>query len=424
MRTCSFICVFVLLAVSNVLAAEAVTYSGKIGALSVIVELAKGKSGKFEAGRYAYMSKGTDIPLHVKADSNGVLTIAEEKPCTEALCKGSDDKVADDAPIGASWTLKADQNDLSGQWVDKESGKTLPVRLQSKGSRSIQDDGEILEEISPDTVGSGRPGPLVLKPADLPYDFLKMHVPLKPGAVKSIGGSSYRMDQEPRLGGLDYPTVLTLRGGNPGPVNEYLAQQRLQFELSSFSCLSRAYLGLGWSGMGGEGSSGFDGGSQVVVNHLSARLIGITESGSFDCGGAHPDNFSNFRLADARTGKALLPEKFLRGWVAKDADGNAVNPSQSTAGKDFTWGPSDELIAYIKKNREKMDDDSERDCGYDDLIGQNLGIYFTQDSLVFMLQGLPHVNFACGYDMVTVSLKEARPLLTVKGASYFEALDR
>lgn len=424
MRTGYLCCVFVLLAVSNVVAAEAVTYSGKIGTLSVIVELATGKSGKFEAGRYAYMSKGTDIPLHVKAGSDGVLTISEEKPCTEVLCKAPDDKVADDAPIGATWSLKADKNDFSGQWVDKESGKTLPIRLQPKGRRSIRDDGDILDDIAPDAVGSGRPDPLVLKPSDLPYDFLKMDTPLRPGAVTRIGASSYRMDQDPRLAGPDYPTVLTLSGGNPGPVNKYLAQQRLQFELSSFSCLSRAYLGLGWSGMGGEGTSGFDGGGQVVVNHLSSRLIGITESGSFDCGGAHPDNFSNFRLADARTGEALVPEKLLRGWVPKDGDGKTVDPAQSTAGMDFTWGPSDELIGYVKKNRDKMDDESERDCGYDDLIGQYLGIYFTQDSLVFMLQGLPHVNFACGYDMVTVPLKEARPLLTAKGASYFEALDR
>jgi hypothetical protein len=424
MRTSALSCVVFLLLASNAAASEALTYSGKIGNLSVIVELAKGKSGSFEAGRYAYMSKGTDIPLHVKSGSNGVLTISEEKPCTEALCKGSDDKVAEDAPIGATWTLKADKNDLSGQWANKESGKTLPIRLQPEGNRTIRDDGDILEAMAPDAADSGRPEPLVLKPADLPYDFLKMASPLKPGAVTSIGAFSYRMDQDARLGDLEYPTVLTFGGQNPAPVNTYLAQQRLQFELSSFSCQSRAYLGLGWSGMGGDGSNGFDGGSQVEVNLLGSRLIGLTESGSFDCGGAHSDNFSNFRLADARTGEALIPEKLLRGWVAKDGDGNTVDPSKSPPGTDLNWGPSDELIDYVKKNRDKMDDDSERDCGYDDLIGQNLGVYFTQDSLVFMLQGLPHVIFACGYDMVTVPLKDARSLLTSKGASYFEVLDR
>jgi hypothetical protein len=424
MRTSSISCVVFLLFFSNAIASEAVTYSGKIGNISVIVELAKGKSGRFEAGRYAYMNKGTDIPLHVNAASNGVFTISEEKPCTEALCKGADDKVADDAPVGATWTLKAEGNGLSGRWADKESARSLPVRLQQVGKRTIQDDGDILEALAPDAAYSGRPEPLVLKSADLPYDFLKIAGPLKPGAVKSIGAFSYRMEKDARLGDLEYPTVLAFGGQNPARVNAYLAQQRLQFELSSFSCLSRAYLGLGWSGMGGEGSNGFDGGSQVEVNLLNSRLIGLTESGSFDCGGAHPDNFSNFRLADARTGEALIPERLLRGWVAKDGDGNAVDPTKSPPGTHLDWGPSNELIDYVKKNREKTDDDSERDCGYDDLIGQYLGVYFTEDSLVFTLQGLPHVIFACGYDMVTVPLKDARPLLTEKGASYFEVLDR
>ncbi|MBZ5762100.1 hypothetical protein LAV84_22995 [Rhizobium sp. VS19-DR104.2] len=236
MRSSALNCVFVLFAASNGAAAEAVTYSGTIGRLSVIVELATGKSGTFEAGRYAYMSKGTDISLHVKAGSNDALTISEEKPCTEALCKGSDGKVVDDAPIGAIWTLKAGKNELSSEWVDKESGKSLPIRLQPKGNRTIQDDGDIFDAMSPDAAGSGRPEPLVLKPADLPYDFLKMDNPLKLGAVTNIGALSYRMDQDARIGGLEYPTVLTVGAGNRAPINRYLAQQRLQFELSSFSC--------------------------------------------------------------------------------------------------------------------------------------------------------------------------------------------
>lgn len=415
---------FVLATASNGTAAEAVTYSGTIGKLSVIVELGKGKSGRFEAGRYAYMRKGTDIPLHVETAKNGILTISEEKPCTETLCRGADGKLADVAPIAAIWILQADGADLFGKWSDNESGKTLSVRLRKKGGRTIRDDDDILDAISPDAAGSELPGSLVLRPAELPYDFLKLDNPLTAGAVTNIGGVSYRMDQEPRLSGLEYPTVLSVGGGKPAPVNKYLVQQRLQFELSSFSCLSRAYLGFGWSGVGGEGGNGFNGGSQVVVTHFTPRLIGITESGSFDCAGAHPNNFSNFRLADARTGEALIPEQLLSGWIATDDDGNTADTSRSTKDRDLTWGPSEELINYVKENREKMDDDSERACGYDDLIAQNLGVYFTQDRLVFMLQGLPHVIFACGDDMVTVPLKEASPLLTKKGASYFQALDR
>ena len=137
----------------------------------------------------------------------------------------------------------------------------------------------------------------------------------------------------------------------------------------------------------------------------------------------HPDNFTDHRLADARTGQALVPEKLLKGWVAKDDSGNIIDPA--TAAKDaiITWGPDDELAAYVNSHRDKMDADSEQDCGYDDLVKQNLAVYFTQDSLVFTLQGLPHVIFACTYDMLSVPLKDARPLLTDAGAKYFAELD-
>jgi hypothetical protein len=44
--------------------------------------------------------------------------------------------------------------------------------------------------------------------------------------------------------------------------------------------------------------------------------------------------------------------------------------------------------------------------------------------MIFTLKNLPHVIFACGDDLVTVPLKDARPLLTDAGARYFAVLDR
>lgn len=404
-------------------AGEAVTFSGMIGKLPIIVELANGASGQYEAGRYSYMVKGADIPLHASANGKGSVTLEEEKPCTPKLCKKADDSQVDEAPIGATWSLKADAaGGLAGTWKDAESGKVLPIKLERKGSRILRDSDDLFDAMDPGYYPSGHPEPPIFTEKDLPYDFLKVSRPLKEGPVTNAGQLSYRMDEDSRVG-LAYPTVVSLGGEDIGPINTYLAQQRLQFEIPAFTCLSRAYLGFAWSGFDGEGTSGFDGGGQVTVEHLSSRLIGISESGSFYCGGAHPDNFTDHRLADARTGQALVPEKLLKGWVAKDDSGNIIDPA--TAAKDaiITWGPDDELAAYVNSHRDKMDADSEQDCGYDDLVKQNLAVYFTQDSLVFTLQGLPHVIFACTYDMLSVPLKDARPLLTDAGAKYFAELD-
>jgi len=118
-----------------------------------------------------------------------------------------------------------------------------------------------------------------------------------------------------------------------------------------------------------------------------------------------------------------VPETLLRGWTATNGDGTVVDPSTVADPSLLSFGPSESLIQFILKNREKFDDETEKECGYEDLIRSNLAVYFTADDLVFTLQGLPHVIFACTDDLLTVPLKDARPLLTEEGAGYFEVLD-
>jgi hypothetical protein len=161
-----------------------------------------------------------------------------------------------------------------------------------------------------------------------------------------------------------------------------------------------------------------------VVNLLTPRLLGISEGGSFFCGGAYPDNFSRYQLADVKTGKPLEPETLLKGWVAKDANGKTVDPSTVQDKSELRFGPSDELIKYVNDKRDRSDASREEECGLADLVSSNLGVYFTQEEMIFTLKNLPHVIFACGDDLVTVPLKDARPLLTDAGARYFAVLDR
>lgn len=402
-------------------AAEAVTYAGTIGSLPIILELTSPGPDGLGAGRYAYLAKGGDIPLHgVRVQKPGTFQLSEEKPCTEKLCKTADGNVIDVAPIAAEWNLSMEGSGagFSGTWQDKESGKTLPVKLVRKGKRAISDsETNLLDALDPAYAQASTDQPTVLSKSSLPYDFLKMERPLKQGATINLGDKSYRMDEDSRTG-LSYPVVLALGQVDPAPINRYLAQRRLQFALPAFSCMARAYLGFGWSGQDAEGSSGYDGGGSVTVEYLTSRLIGILESGSYWCGGAHPSNFGDHHLADAQTGKALVPEAFLRGWTATNGEGTVVDPSV------LSYGPSEDLIHFITKNREKFDDEMEKACGFEDLIRSNLAVYFTTDNLVFTLQGLPHVIFACTDDLLKVPLKEARPLLTKAGARYLGVLDR
>ncbi|MDB5523066.1 MAG: hypothetical protein JWM58_829 [Rhizobium sp.] len=407
-------------------AADATAYSGTIGKLPIIVELAPFDAEGKLIGRYSYVNKGGDIPLHGTTPAeDGKLSLQEEKPCTEKLCKSDAGDRLEIAPIGAEWnlTIENDGGTLEGTWQDKESGKSLPIKLERKAMRALTDSYQGYDSIDP-TFISDTSEPPVLTPALLPYDFLKIAVPMKEGAVQTVGDSAYRLDEDPRTK-LVYPYVTKLGNQDPAPLNTYLNQQRLQFELPAFSCMARSYLGSGWSGQGGEGTTGFEeGGATVSVEHLTSRLMGVVESGSYYCGGAYPDNFTDHRLVDARTGEALVPESLLRGWVATREDGTVVDPTSVEDTTGLNFGPSEELIKFVNDHRDKSDATLESDCGMSDLVRTNLGIYFTQDSMVFTLRSLPHVIFACTSDLVKVPFKDARPLLTDAGAKYFPALDR
>ena len=427
MRLIAAILIVSLFGAGDAHAAEAVTYAGSIGSLPIILELTSPGADGLRAGRYAYLAKGGDIPLHgMKVRNPGTLQLSEEKPCTEKLCKTADGDVIDAAPIAAEWKLSTGGSGerLSGTWRDKESGKMLPVTLVKKGKRAISDsETNLLDALDPGYAQAGTDQPTVLSKDSLPYDFLKMDRPLKQGVMIDLGDKSYRMDEDSRTG-LSYPVVLSIGKVDPAPINRYLAQQRLQFALPAFSCMARAYLGFGWSGQDAEGTTGYDGGGSVTVEYLTSRLIGLAESGSYWCGGAHPSNFGDHRLADARMGKAIVPETLLHGWIATNGDGTVVDPSTVADPSVLSLGPSENLIQFIVKNRDKFDDETEKECGFEDLIRSYLAVYFTTDDLVFTLQGLPHVIFACTDDLLKLPLKDARPLLTDAGTGYLDILDR
>jgi hypothetical protein len=419
-------CLIAIFALARpVIADEVTTYVGKIGSLPIIVELALPDEDGAFAGRYAYLSTGADIPLHGVQSANGhKLVFEEEKPCTKALCKPADTLVTT-APIAADWTLKRAAHRLTGTWRDRESGKSLPISLKYWARRDVPDYRVLgFETLDPiEVAGAGNP-PL-LTPDQLPYDFLKQAGPLDKGEVTTIGDSAYRMDRDKRTG-VTYPTVLKLGGYDTRPLNAYLRQQRLQSALPIYSCLSSAYLGNGWGDFGGQGTKGFeDGDADVSVGYFTTRLMQVGESGSFYCGGAYPENFSRDYLVDARTGKPLAAETLLAGWVARNADGQVVDPKTVKDQSTLTFGPDDKLQAFILSHLNKdIDAATKSDCGTEDLIRTNLGVYFNEDEMVFTFKDLPHVIFACTEDLARVPLKDARPFLTEQGAKYFAVLDR
>jgi hypothetical protein len=422
----SALAVFALFTGCSVASAdEATTYAGTLGKASIIVELqAPGKDGAF-FGRYSYMIKGVDIPLH-GMDAKGVFTIGEEKPCTDALCRMANDELVDKAPIGAEWSLKSNSkgDDLEGTWTDKDSGKTLPIKLTKKGIRPLSAENTGVDMLDADYSPATGQTSTVLTPKDLPYDFLKLQHPFKKGKVVAIGSSSYRMDTDIRTA-LDYPTVIKLGKADPAALNRGLMDQRLRWEETAFGCLKRAYLGYGWAGLGGEGTNGFDDEPPTVtVDYLTPRLMGITESGSQFCGFAHPNNFEDHSLIDAKTGRLVTTRDLLADWVARDIDGNIADPAKVADPDTLIWGPGDKLLDYLDKHRDDGDDSADEDCRTQDNMRGNVGIYLKDDQLIFALVDMPYANTECAAVLTRVPIKAARPFLTEAGARYFAELDK
>jgi len=406
------------LAATPALAVEAVTYKGTIGKIPVIVEMAEDTEGDTFVARYAYMSQGTDIPLHGKTDDGGKLTIEEEAPCDAKICKSAAGDVLEVPPIGADWVLTSEKDGqhLKGTWKDRKSGKSLSISLDRVAARPLDDGrtGENIDDLDPSGVRNSRQDPRVT-PKLLPYDFLKLDHPVKQGSETALDGATIRMDTDP-FTATSYPTIVKLPGADVTAVNTYLRQQWLQLQFNPYYCKSKLYLGYGWFGNPSEGGNGFwDDGPNVTIDYLSTRLIGLSESGSFDCGGAYPNHFIDYHFADVQTGKPLEAERLIKGFVLQDFDGQELDAAKAAETDSVKYGPNAELIKFINDRRDKSDASLETDCGMSDLVRTNLGVVFTKDELVFNLKNLPHVIFACGNDLVRVPMKDARPLLNDEG---------
>lgn len=410
---------FTLLSATSAFAVEAVTYKGTIGRIPIIVEMADANTDGVFAARYAYMLKGTDIPLHGKTDVDGTFAIEEEAPCDEKTCKNDKGDMLEAPPIGADWTLNGDKTGehLKGTWKDRKTGKSLPIALARVASRILPDGAQTmgLDGLDPSSATRTSGADMRITPQELPYDFLKLDHPVKLGTETALDDATIRMDTDP-FTATSYPTIIKLPGADTTEINAYLRQQWLQLQFNPYYCKSKLYLGYGWFGNESEGGNGFwDDGPGVSIDYLTPRLLGLSESGSFDCGGAYPNHFIDYHFAEVKTGKPLEAESLLKGFVLKNSSGEEIDPTEIAEGDYVKYGPNAELVKFINDRRNKSDASVENDCMMGDLVMTNLGVYFTKDELVFNLKDLPHVIFACGDDLVRVPWKEARPLLNDEG---------
>jgi len=379
--------------------ADPVTYKGTLGKTGVVVELTDDPAtsqGQL-AGRCFYRSQGADIPLQAKSRKGRSLELSEEEACKDKCEEGKP------GPIGAVWklTASADGKTLEGSWTAR---KTLPIKLERAGSRSVEGDAPK----SPLDLYNFTDETFLVGDANVtmetsPYDYLRLDAPLEVGEKKGWPDASYHDVTDPRTK-FARPRVVELAGGvSPAAANAVLQARHWRDELDALGCKAMQYAGFQEYGPipGAEdGTLGDYDGTISEVRALTPKLMSWMESGSTFCGGAHPNNYADAFTMDVRNGKLFGLGDMFKGVV------------------DGAPGPS--LVAFVKEKRAKPADQTdinfENDCGIDELIGQYLvGSVKRDDSglkLVFGLQGLPHVIQACADDLIELPVADVGELLT------------
>ena len=381
--------------------AEAVTYKGTLGTIPIIVELADPASdAELGFGRYAYMKKGIDIPLDPLDAEPGTLAFTEQRPCTDETCAMADDNIrVTNPPVGATWELTPNGEDLIGTWADGD--KVLPIKLTRIGSRAIDEDtvhtaGDLADVNVGFLFDDGR-----LTSETDPYDWEKMQVDQKVSDETDWGGMRFQYLTDPRVG-LSYPRVVAAGDTSIENANAYLEARQNAMNADALNCRSKVYAGMGWMGDAFGGTLGGWDEETVTVTYLSPQVLAWTEAGSIWCGGAYPANHVDDYSIDLATGESLDLARIFRDW---------------------NGAPSKELADFIRANRAREDANWEAECGIDDLIGDYGSVRFEQDGRVtFTLAGLPHAIMACGMDLYSAPLLDLVPFLANSAENYFPAL--
>ncbi|MGS1007022.1 hypothetical protein [Achromobacter anxifer] len=255
-------------------AAPRTVYTGTLqGAGDIVLELdTEASANGTLAGRYFYARHGVDIPLRGTAKE-----LFEPKPRQEGA-----------SAQAATWQGTRDANGYRGLWTDAVTGKQRRFDLK----QVAQYDTEQLEKDRK----QARANQVNLGDIDVqagidatraPYETLKLAGHAQPvGKEIGDGTVAYRMWQDPRTKFVyprlsRHPDAQVLQR-----TNHLLEQRHWQKSLGALDCMASAYT----SNNPGAGTLGGFDDEDVNVTWLSRALMTVTESGSLDCGGAHPYN--------------------------------------------------------------------------------------------------------------------------------------
>lgn len=429
MRHAAFL--LALFATGPALADEVRTFSGTLNGRDIVMELTDGTNGPV-VGRYTYMDTGGDIPLLAGPAENGLIVLHEEAPCDETTCRTDDVGKAVDPPIAAVWELTYDAADYIASGTRSALGdkpKPAAVELYATAWRAM-DPAETPTpfDLHDRSAAMGFSETMPLDWSAAPYEMSLFDIAYEEGPEQQLGAAHFRDVIDPRTK-FAFPRVTAFDDGSPiDKVNAILSERHNRMSLSAFDCLAFRYAtyGKGEYMMGTGGTLGDYDGELVTLSYASPRLVSWVQSGSLWCMGAHPYNHLDSFTFDVESGEPLDLAKVFSAWVPREwggAPGEFASAKAAAANPDaFYWGPSPDLIAYVKRNipTELFDAGLAEECLADQQIAEQLDIRFAAgDSVMFTLSGYPHAISVCNGDLFSVRIDAVKEFLAAGAAAYF-----
>ncbi|KWK31847.1 hypothetical protein WT77_03470 [Burkholderia stagnalis] len=393
-------------------AAPRIVYQGTLqGAGEVVMELdSRPAADGAISGRYFYAQYGIDIPLQGKpAQLVEPLARADLPDDARAASRYGDHAGFDHA--AATWRGTQDKGGYRGRWTDARSGKTraFALRRVAEYDPDAVAPGavEAVTDLIAGGVGSGIARGAEIDMKHAPYAALKLAGHAQPaGPEIGDGAVGYRMWRDPRTQFM-YPRL----SRHPDPavmtrVNRLLAQRHGQMNLAALECASTRYTDDGPA----AGTLGGYDDEHVTVTWLSPAVLGIVESGSTFCGGAHPDNHYDPVTFDLLHGTYLDWNRVID---ASSPDGDGV-PETSPALVRFITRLRDEAKPGMPPTNGEGDSMS---CA--DVLPGYLAFEFdAPGKLSFSVSGIGHAMGACLGPQLDAPFAALTPILKPGGSRY------
>ncbi len=300
-----------------------------------------------------------------------------------------------DEATGANWTFAPEAGDrLAGDWQD--AGQTRPIRLTAV--------------------------PAAFSEYGTPCESEAFLAPLLAGGETTAKRASFEGTDHtelayagPKRSGLDdyHVTSFALDRVRPG---DAAVNRALAAALPDGTAAHVAGQCVGWSMANASGAAGYW--EQTVVPILlTARWLGVRDSGSSYCGGAHPNHYSGLAVYDRDSGAEVDPAAWFKPGALAFYDWEGE--TEPKAAKRPIAGLSEALGKAVLAHWPAREDGDE--CGTaDGFGGSSWQIGLTREGPVFVPQ-LPHVIFACTEEVVLPWAK-ARPFLSAEGRAVMDSL--